>query len=168
MREPDVTGVYGRAWKSGAKPQNASQTAALEAWIVQCPMAHPLWHTYALYVVHLRAIPGEPLPNLQYPEAEYEFGLVALHPDHEVDPDDADTIHHLTPPNVIVQFHGCSDEWAGSIADKAARIIVAGGMTPEPEGVMGAREAWQQSIRATAAHENDPTHGGTTCGPDGG
>ena len=32
--------------------------AAVDAWLIEAPWAHPVWHSYLVMLIHLRPIPG--------------------------------------------------------------------------------------------------------------
>lgn len=100
-------------------------------------------------VIHLRDIEGAKPANKQYPEAEYEFLIVSLNPDHQPDPDNAAaTFRHLTPIDVAEQFHGLTDEQAKELCELAVRTIVDGVASPDQDW----RAWWKDCIRNTVEH----------------
>lgn len=154
----EVQGLYGSAKLLPAiKPRTPAGKAALAGWFLEIPQAHPFWTKYLLGVCHLRDIPGAPPAKKQYPEAEYELMVLALNPESKPSPDDLSTLKPLLPPNVVVQFHGVTDEQAKEIARLAARACVDGVLWVEPSDLTGMREKWSRTIRETAEHYTKPT-----------
>lgn len=136
MRPADHIGAHGEVWRV-PRPvtfQKPDHEATLGMWIVSAPYAHPAWHMYSVSVVHLRDIPGAPPANKRYPEAEYELTIWALDPNVVVDPD----VHPLklpilTPPNLVHQFHGVTDEQARAVTGALAYAFVDGLANPDTD-----------------------------------
>jgi hypothetical protein len=159
-RPPDLEGPYGVAWNVGdTEPGNLAQTASVAAWIVHLPASHPLWPTYLFGAISLAPIEGVRPPALTYPEAEFEFLILALDPTNPIDVDDRETWHYLSPVNVVVQF-----DYAPTIdpAEKrrlavdttrlGAFAAVRGAMGVEPDDDSRVRPWWTDAIRNSTDH----------------
>lgn len=137
MKTPDFEGIHGRMWKVPMKTLlECGPNTTLGCWILTVPGAHPLWHSYLLSIIHLRDVPGFPPAKKKYPEAEYEVILFALDPDEDLpDPDDVKNFHPviLTPPNLVEQIHGITDEQVVSIAEKLCRAFIDGIASPDTD-----------------------------------
>lgn len=75
-KEPDLQGLCGRAWLSAHRGG-----AVVGLWIVEAPWAHPIWHSYAFSLVHLRPMEGMGPPILYRADATHEFLVYALNPE---------------------------------------------------------------------------------------
>jgi len=156
MGTQKMVGRFGKATKMANKPLTKSQEATLGAYLMYIPSAHLFWRHYMICVIHLRDIEGANPAVKQYPEATHELLVAALNPDYAPDPNDPETIHTLRPLNVVVQFTVPKDEDAQEILTLAARACVDGRFLVEPEGILGARGQWVDSIRATAEYYTNP------------
>lgn len=163
MRHHDLGGPAARVWR--LDPTHARRhpdhAASIGAWLVNGPF-HPLWSWWMVYVVHLRDVPGQSQPpNLHYPEAAYEFGIVSIDPDVGEPDVDAiergddwavvkDGVRHkfLSPQDAIVQFDGVDDAGALEVGEAAIRAIVSGAASPDSDY----RSYWERTIPATAEH----------------
>lgn len=148
---PDLVGVSGRAWKV-TKPdtlRSPAQAASLESFLVNVPNAHPFWAFWIVSVIHLRDLPGVPPAKKTYPEATHEFLIVSLNPEKgPPNPDDIETLHPLTPPDVSEQFSGVTDAQAVAVNALCVRAIVDGLLSPDSDY----RRLWAQVIRNTVEH----------------
>lgn len=106
---------------------------------------HAFWSNYLLSICHLKDVEGTEPAIKHYPEAEYELLVMALDPESK--PDDANTWKYLTPPNVVVQFHGCDEEGAKKVGEKIVEQIKDGALFMEPSGISGAREQWKGYVQ---------------------
>ena len=149
MRDPDYKGNGTAAWRVDiSNPMTAGQTATLSSWLVTGPF-HPAWNHWAISVIHLREIEGTKPANKQYPEAEYEFLIVSLNPDHQPDPDNpTETFHYLTPIDVVEHFHGLNDVQAEELCELCVRAIVDGRASPDQDW----RPWWKACIKNTVEH----------------
>lgn len=139
--KPDIEGPHGRAWKVdmdairikyNIAPENDGTVAA---WIVEAPWAHPAWHSYVIYCVHLRPLPDNRRTLIYFPEATHEILLFALDPHHPRQPiiEGKDSPHRLTPSNFAAQFVEISDELAAERIEQCAREIVEGKLSPDTD-----------------------------------
>lgn len=155
MRPPDWQGVGGRAWLIPNKSDVPDHQATIAGWLVNAPGCHPFWSWWTVHVIHLRDIRGVKPAHKRYPEAEYEFVILAIHPDHPADPDHPEKgYHYLTPANVVEQFHGVTDRDAGRFAELAVRSILDGRMSPDQDY----RSAWRATVKDTIAHFREGRH----------
>jgi hypothetical protein len=156
MREPDVTGPAGKAWIMTAAASQPDHQAHLESWLLQVPGAHPLWQHWVMALVHLRDVPGVKPAHRQYPEAEHELLILSLDPGHPANPDLAagERLHFLTPPDLVHQFHGLTDDRARQLGTMAVRAICNGHLSPDQDF----RSVWRTVIDATVAHYRQGAH----------
>lgn len=157
MRRADRAGKANRkAWRLTLPEGHTT----LGSWLVHVPGAHPFWSWWLMSVVHLREVEGVPVVR-QYPEAEYEFLILAINPDAEdgLDPDDwppttaNDEPWMLWPPDVVEQFHGVDDETAKNILDLGVAAVMDGAVSPDSDY----RRWWRESLARTVEHA---VHGG--------
>ena len=154
MREPDELGAgTWKAWRSRAVDAR-SYPAHLELWLLYCPGAHLAWAYHALGLVTLRDTPGLPPAVKSRPDATHEFMCMALHPDHEPDPDDPPW-EFLQPPNWIHQIAGGTDDVARRIAHMVVQQIMTGRTSPDTDFA----NYWMASIDATVEHFRSGKHG---------
>jgi hypothetical protein len=142
MRDPDKTGVGVLAWRL-AKDNDAP--ASLEAWLVRCSWAHPMWDHWLISVVHLRPVNGLPPAVLSYPKAEFELTCIALSPYHVADPDyKAHPFHRLTPTDQALQFDGVTDKQAVTICEDFVDAICRAQLSPDQDY----RQAWKMRLHS--------------------
>ena len=152
MREPNITGPAGRAWK--APDPTPLQLAANPAWratlrlyVLDIPGAHPLWNGYSLSLAHLRDIEGAQPAHKAYPEAQYEINVFALDPSQPLPIEDF-TPRWLSPQNVHYQFHGVTEDEAIEIVDLLAMAFLCGRASPDTDF----RQDTIRSLDATVDH----------------
>lgn len=158
----DLRGRLGFAERFTRPPQVTDETACLASWLITLPGWVP-WSQWALFLVHLRDIPGVRPAHHHYPESEYELMLMALDPKDVYDvarvEDPDQPMRWLTPPSVVVQFdNGGHDDRAVSLGAAAAEAILHGVLPPEPAGDPGAVSWWRQCVAATADHDREGFH----------
>lgn len=156
MRDPDAQGPYGRAWLLQDTSGKPDYQANCGSWLVNCPSAHPFWHWWLVGLVSLRDIPGVKPAHKKYPEAEYEFMIYSIDPERcpNPEPDDPSGYPHLTPFDVLEQFHGVTDHDASRICMSAVHAIVNGVMSPDQDY----RSAWKATLAATVQHFREGAH----------
>lgn len=143
---PVVTGAYGRAWlcdvaeavrRAGLGPDDHG---CLSHWIVEAPWAHPVWHSYALVLVHLRPLAAGRQTLLYLEGATHEIWLSALDPD--VDRNDmlaaGVVAGWLRPMNFAAQFIEIADELARGRVQQTVQAICDGRLIPDTD----ARADW--------------------------
>lgn len=161
MRGPDKNGVA-RAWKLDTTELKTAiggeaPDAEVATWLVNGSF-HPFWSWWQVGVVTLDDIPGFPPANRQYPEAQWEFSITSLNagPRCDLIEVDIDALErgeipavpgHLTPQDVVVQFHGVTREQAATICELAVAAIV-GGQSCDSDF----RSWWKNAITKTVEH----------------
>lgn len=153
MRDPDVSGQFGRAWLSRIKPSKPDHSACLACWVMHRPGAHPAWAWYVVTIIHLRDIPGVRPAVKRYPEAALELSVYALDPDRPVDIDEGPW-HFLMPCELEYQFHGVSDRDATRICETYVRGCVVHGASPDSD----LRLWWMRHLDATVDHFRSGAH----------
>jgi hypothetical protein len=142
--QPTITSTSnrdGRAWladlDAGRRQQGirTEDDATLVHWIIEAPWAHPCWHSYSLFLLHLRKRADGREFYIQ--DATHELWLYALNPDH----DRNDLIvtglvemgDWLTPANFAVQFTEISDELARERVRRAVQDVCDGKLNPDAD-----------------------------------
>lgn len=131
---PTKQGTHGKAWRLDySKWPRAGTTphASIDGWIVEALWAHPMWHSYILSAVHLRAIEGFPPAVINLPGATHEVMLYALDPQHTPQLDRFPKV--LTPPNFFGQWIAESDEAAAKKVEACVDEIIAGELSPDTD-----------------------------------
>jgi hypothetical protein len=139
MRPPDLAGPLARAWdvigrKDELARDDLQQQAALAAWFLHAPAAHPCWQWYALSVVRLSDVPGYPPALRRYPAAQYELLVAAISPEdsQDFDPGTARVYRMLTPFDHVIQFHGVTEGQAARVAAELAGRVTMG-LSPDQD-----------------------------------
>jgi len=141
-----MVGPAARAWKARinrADITNPAHEATVLGWLINGPGFHPFWSWWLLTVISLRDIPGVPPAKKQYALAEWELMILSLNP--EFPPPDPDTLggmHHLTPPDLVYQFHGVGEDRVHQLAHVAIDAICKGEMSPDQDY----RTAWKMFL----------------------
>lgn len=160
MREPNHQTSLGRAWllDISKAPERPSKAATVVSWLLNVPGAHPFWAYWTITVISLRDLPGVPPANKKYPEAEYEFMILAVNPEACPEPDPAvvelEGHPYLEPVDVIEQYHGISDADSVRLAEGAVHAILAGHVSPDQDY----RRAWKALIAGTVQHFSEGKH----------
>jgi hypothetical protein len=159
MRAPDQQTGNGRAWNLDlTRIPEGQKHATVASWLVNVPGAHPFWAYWTITVVTLKDLPGVPPAKKRYPEAEYEFMILAIDPERCPEPDPDKIIiegyPHLSPIDVIEQFHGISEADAGRLVDGAVRAVLSGHVSPDQDF----RPAWRNLIAGTVQHFIEGKH----------
>lgn len=76
------------------------------------PDAHPIWHDYMMTLIHLRPVEGYPPAVLANSNCTHELMCYALDPNYDNQPTGPHEQRFLTPPNLVYQFEGLTDEQA--------------------------------------------------------
>lgn len=142
-------------------PARPDWNAALAAWLIYAPWAHPLWQYYQLAVVHLRHIDGVKPAVLRTPDAAHELMVVALDPQRipaaGLTAADCVNAHpgFLLPVSLCEQFEGTTDAEMVRLAELCAHACARATLSPEPNYLQ--REGWRVSLWRTLEHIR---HGG--------
>jgi len=137
-KPPDFHGDSGMAWRLDLPKilREPEHQATLMSYIVQGNNYHPCWDHWIVSLITLEEIPGALPAFKKYPEAMYEVMIVALNPEKPLP--DLDHIYEkpadiLTPPDVILQFHGVDVNKAKEIVTSLVKQIVAGELSPDQD-----------------------------------
>jgi hypothetical protein len=129
----------------------ASQYAALDFWRCSFPYVTPLGDRFALCLIHLRPIKGEPPAVLDFATATHEVSLYAVSPDTRADQWARGEWGPMLPVNYRYQFKTLHDRAAYWICERAAEALVNGRFPIEPGGIRGARELFAGCVREWVA-----------------
>jgi hypothetical protein len=159
-RPPDIEGRLGRAWRVTARGDGpADWQACLGAYLVEAPFAHPIWSHYMVSAVHLRDIDGVKAAEKLFPDAAYEFSILALEPNQplpDIDGSEAHPPSVLRPADLMHQVAGgVTDEQMTLVLEDQVRVITMGMLSPDSDF----RETWKQVLDAAAAHYRAGAHG---------
>lgn len=130
MREADVKGNHGSAWKRRSPPVGDQRNALIESWVVDWrPAGGMKREWFVIAVVHLRAGGVR-----EFPAAEYELQVVPVR--KYTDPD-GPGYQPAGEPVLIGQFHGdrIGDETAGGICAVLTQTVVNAGLPPMKKAV---------------------------------
>ena len=88
--KPQINGPHAQAWKydlDAFREANKTSRAdsSVASWVIRAPWANPLWHSYALHLLHLRPLPGFGPPRIFLQGATHEIALFALDPVWKLD-----------------------------------------------------------------------------------
>lgn len=140
LRQPDITGTVGRAWRidlpASRRRLNApDDDAAIGGWIIEARWAHPIWHSYLIFLIHLREHPTLGMPKINMAGATHEFWLWASDPDHPRGPaiiGEADP-RKLLPMNFGSQIRSTSDESAIRLMELAIKDVCDGRLSRDTD-----------------------------------
>lgn len=141
--KPAFEGQHGQAWicdlpallnLSNLKPED---DACLRMWIVEAPWAHPVWHSYLIYLVHLRDMPDQRPTIFHVPDATHEFVLYAMDPDADREAVITGRVMPfkmcLQPVNFAAQLVEIRDDLAIERIEAAIRDICDGKLSPDTD-----------------------------------
>lgn len=161
MRKPDLHG-HADAW---VIPIDKTREGWLPDWdgtlclyLLHCTWSHPMWSWYHICGIHLRDIPGVKPPHKHFPEASHEIMILALNPRMKPDPDllaqGKQDLDFLTPPDLIHQVTGITDDQFKQLVQEVVVTIVEGRMAPDQDF----RGLWRRAIDATVQHIKEGKH----------
>lgn len=144
MPVPTFEGDHGRAWRidlenARAKHNPDLEDATLDYWVIEAPFAHPVWHSYAIIIVHLRAMPDHRETKLYREGATHEFWVIALDPEGDrtklIDTARAsdETCHWLLPFNFSAQLVEANDTEARQKIEDAVHDVADGKLNPDTD-----------------------------------
>ena len=137
---PDIEGPHGRAWKVdlGRIKDRKPEDSGLVHWIIECPSANPIWHSYSLILIHLRPIEGhETIYHMD--GATHELWLNVLDPNgdrrkiFEIGHVGEESCQWLAPSNFASQIIEVTDELALERIENAVRMICNGNLSPDTD-----------------------------------
>lgn len=148
-KTPDVLGPHGRAWMCDTaearriKKVNPEDDATLAIWLIEAQWAHPIWHSFVLFLVHLRPMPDGQKTKFYVEDATHEFWLYALDPGKSRHPFLQTAIDPavLLPINFAAQFHELSDDLAMERIKGTVQMICDGKLSPDTDHT-GAGGLW--------------------------
>ena len=167
---PELTGRGGRAWLVNMDvarlkfAMDPAKDGTLKVWVIEAPWAHPIWHSYALVLVHLRPIPGGPDIAVYLEGATHEFWLYVLDPgdpatvDQPARPTSRETLIRgglfghggapgfLSPMNFGAQFMADSDEAAAERVKASVQAIVDGVLSPDTDAIGDWKSVWGEAM----------------------
>lgn len=130
---PAISGKAGRAWPMDLPAVRLSVGMAperdptLAGWLVETPVKGELWHSYLIYVVHLRPLEGY-APRAHIKDASHEMALYALEPGK---PRRLNALNaRLHPPIFAAQWVATYDDAAALKLEKAVREMCRGTLVP--------------------------------------
>lgn len=156
-RVPDMSGPVGRAWGIDLtalrtrlkKPPGTDPTVS--AWVVEAPWAHPVWHSYLIFAVHLRVIEGLPIPTILRPGSTHQFWVYAADPGAPREPAirGITAPKRLEPPNFCAQFGPLDDTGARLfVRQQIVSPIIMGNLNPDTDAVSQWIEAFGDDMAA--------------------
>lgn len=145
--KPDIEGPHGRAWRVDlaalrrtlglTEAEVREKDATLGIWIVEAPWAHPIWHSYAIFLVHLRPMADERATKLYFEGATHEFWLYAYEPDIDrravIEGKLAPSKGCMTPLNFAAQIAMDDDPQAIARVEDAIKDICDGKLSPDTD-----------------------------------
>jgi len=137
-RVPDLAGEHGCAWMSNdmaARKYLGMSEASLVCWFIEAAWAHPIWHSYALSLVHLRQLEGFPENLIYLDGATHEMALFALDPKTPREPqvEGRAKLAALSPINFAAQFIEISDELALDRIKRTIQMILNRELSPDTD-----------------------------------
>jgi hypothetical protein len=142
---PALEGPHGKAWlvdlSAMRKQANVAEEedGTIAGWLIEAPWAHPIWHSYALILVHLRPLTDFAKEPKWYLEgASHEMWLYALDPalDRERALSDIKVFAKgwMTPKNFAAQLKLESDHAAiETIKVRGIQPILHGALSPDSD-----------------------------------
>lgn len=140
---PTLALPHGKAWRFDLDAirrrlkADAASDAAVDAWLVEAPWAHPVWHSYLVMLIHLRPMPGHEPPIIYLPLATHEVHVHALEPEGDRDRLLAESMGYhcrmLEQPNFVGQIVEITDDLARSRVRDVVERICAGEVSPDTD-----------------------------------
>ena len=161
---PHLVGVGGRGWRVNLPAMrlkqglDGSKDGTIAVWIIEAPWAHPIWHTYAMVLVHLRPIPGGPKVARYLEGATHEFWLFALDPGEPGRITSRQSLladglfgidgapGFLTPMQFGAQFIADTDEAAASRLEPSVKAIIDGILSPDTDAFGEWKYIWGEAM----------------------
>ena len=136
---PTIHHSRGRAWRVDLEKVRRSldgpPDAAVALWIVEATWAHPLWHSYAISLVHLRPMPDNRRTLFYLAGATHELVVDAMDPRVPREAAIAGDVApaRLRPTNFAGQFIADSDEAAAQRIANTVADICCGRLSPDTD-----------------------------------
>jgi hypothetical protein len=137
---PTKESQYGRSWAvdiaAVAEASKLGSGATIGCWIVEARWAHPLWHSYYFTLIHLRPVSDCPDPVVALPGATHEFGVFAMNPEIDREPQLRDRRAALLHPvNFAAQLIEPSDDAAIARIEDAIDRVIRGLLNPDTDAL---------------------------------
>jgi hypothetical protein len=158
MQTPDLIGKFGEAWKldmAAIRNKTGQKDSTIEAWVVHSPAAHPLFHVYLIYCLHLRPTKGVKPANISLRGATHEIGVWVVDPAWKLRTDDVPVPLH--PANFVAQFIESEDEKAAVRVRHSVHEIITGRLSPDTDYI----QHWIQRYGSSNI-KGDPNKAGQT------
>jgi hypothetical protein len=148
--KPTMTGPFGRAWRVDirAQPATKGRETIVDFYVVECPGAHPAWHSYLMFAMDLAPRPGLADAVLYLPKATHEFHIWALNPEAERQSiiEAGDWVGRvLTPMNFGAQVCMSQLEVEAKLVASVADVI-HGRMSPDTDYVRSWAKMWGDNM----------------------
>lgn len=149
--------LHVRAWRMQVTPRRPDHQASIAAWLINGPY-HPFWRWWQLAIVHLRPIEGVKPAAIHRDGASHEIMILSIDPNHPPDIDELEQgeghLRYLTPPDLVHQVVGLTDEQACELVDLMIGPILDGQLSPDRDF----RSRWEPILETTAEHLRYGTH----------
>lgn len=134
---PTLVNRDGRAWRCVPIANPPQRLGTVVDWLVEAPEAHPVWHSYAVCLIHLRPLPDMPPPRFYLPGATHEIWVAALDPWAVRQPMILRTqmMAYLLPLNFAAQFIASDDAVAMARVEGVVRAICFGTLSPDSDAI---------------------------------
>lgn len=142
-KAPDMSGPHGRAWMVDLAALramlgvSAADDGTLVSWVVEAPWAHPMWHSYAISLMHLRPLPDGRPTKFYVPNATHELWVYAMDPDKKraamIAGAERGYSAWMQPINFAAQIIEPNDAAAVERIEAAVRWIVDGKLSPDTD-----------------------------------
>jgi len=164
MSHTIISGPFGKAEEL---PLNDSPNCAATVchYLITAPIFHPGWAQYNFHILRLAVLPGLPDPQLQFPGATHEIGIVALDPSEgsqsyesmirfmNPESEDFGKMPWLSPVNIAEQLIIRDEGLLLKLAPHLLRAIVIKGVSPETSDAPDlVRKYWHSMIEQGLAH----------------
>jgi hypothetical protein len=116
---------------------------------------YPPWDAYLLTVCRL-----SDAAIREYPQATHELALYALDPTLQPEPANRDSWRLLVPANVLIQFHGPTEQEIDELLMLAVRAMLHGLIPYEPGLYKDGQRLWLNGFRNTMDHVHNHEHAG--------
>lgn len=125
---------------------NHDTVCALDRWILWLPGYHAMWSCYVLVACHLRNLPGVTPAVKHFPEATHEISLWANDPERVQVALEKGGFAPLEPANYVKQIILRDDAACNRLAEDIAVEFINARLLPEPQGIRGAREMFDEFV----------------------
>jgi hypothetical protein len=142
-KAPDIEHMFGKAWLVDISTLRKQETppppdATVAMWVVEAPWAHPAWHSYLVFLIHLRKMDDSVETLLYVDGATHEMHVYAMAPEADREALIAGTdIKYINgvlhPVNFAAQFIAADDEAAKARVQVSVNSICLGALSPDTD-----------------------------------